>query len=902
MTRNARWMSGMILGLAVAMGAVGCSSSSDAVVAEPASPTSISVESTDAASTITWASVPGATSYNLYWSNSEPVTKQNGQRIAGVVSPYRHTGLTNGLRYYYVVTAVHPQGESCECSQASCVPKPPTPGTAPGNVSAVAGDGSVRILWSPVGRAESYTVHWAKATGVVPGAAGVTAITGIKDLSFDHTGLVNGDRYYYVVTAVNLGGEGPASQEVSAVPALPPPAAPSNLVVVAGDATAEISWSPVDGAVAYNVYVGKTAGFPLDASTLLARLSGTSFTHGGLTNGEQYRYVVTAVGLGGESCPCAEATCTPMPPTPSGVSAVVRAVPGDTTVRVLWSPVGRADSYTLYWANSPGIVAGGPGVTAVRDLKVLAYDHTGLTNGVAYHYAVAAVNLSGEGPLSAEVSATPIAPAPSAPTGLVAVASDAAVELAWSAVPGATSYDVYWATSPGVQKATGTRVQALTQSRFNHAGLVNGTTYYYAVTATGPGGEGPLSAEVSARPLPPPPEAPLGVSAIANKEAGNITVQWFDVAGATGFNLYRGTQPNLATYYKDTTRVTLYADVAAGFIDTAVVSGTTYYYVVTAFNDLVESEPSAEVSGMLQGSGSETTTIGNNLSFPLVLADGYGITGTKITGSWQGAGPFTTVPAFDFATGLRPTSTETLAAFPFLDLATSVTIGGVRYYPQAGTSTWQAEWRNNAPGAEIPVLVGWGSEITSRPFNATQTISIAPALIQDASIITDAADVMTAYRMAVIAGTKDTEIQGTTGVTYTSVTRNVFAINLRLKIEKLDDGGNPVFVAFDKALYEYFGASEGGGGSSTDSSTPKLAAAVNGPGAVTYAYNLRPSTITFPAGVTATGTWRFTLILDPEATIGTAKVPNHLLFVGSDNASAVVAGDGLSSSVVVQVK
>ncbi|HET8725441.1 MAG TPA: hypothetical protein VFM53_14685 [Anaeromyxobacteraceae bacterium] len=897
-------MSGVVLGLVVAVCAAGCTSSSNDVVAEPASPTSIAVESADGASTITWASVPGATSYNLYWSTSEPVTKTNGQRIAGVVSPYRHTGLTNGLRYYYVVTAVHPQGESCECSQASCVPRPPTPGTAPGNVSAVAGDGSIRVLWSPVGRAESYSVHWAKAPGVIPGAAGVTAITGIKDLSFDHTGLVNGDRYYYVVTAVNLGGEGPASQEVSAVPALPPPAAPANLVVVAGDGSAELSWSPVDGATAYNVYAGKTEGFPLDATTLLARLSGTRFTHANLTNGEQYRYVVTAVGLGGESCPCAEATCTPMPPTPSGVPAVVRAVPGDGSVRVLWSPVGRADSYVLYWSNTAGIVAGGPGVTAVRDLKVLEYDHTGLTNGLAYHYAIAAVNLSGEGPLSAEVSATPIAPAPAAPTGLVAVASDAAVDLAWSAVPGATSYDVYWANSPGVQKATGTRLQGQAQSQFRHEGLVNGTTYYYVVTATGPGGEGPQSAEVSARPLPPPPEAPLGVSAIANKEAGNITVQWFDVAGATGFNLYRGTQPNLATYYKDTTRVTLYGDVLAGFVDTAVVSGTTYYYVVTAFTDLVESEPSAEVSGMLQGSGSESTTIGNNLSFPLVLADGYGLTGTKVTGTWQGAGPFAAVPAFDFGTGLRPTSTETLTAFPFLDTATSVTIGGVRYYPQAGSSTWQAEWRSNAAGAEVPVIVGWGSEITSRPFNATQTISIAPALLQDATIVTDPADVMTAYRMAVLSGTKDTEVQGTTGVTYTSVARNVFAINLRLKIEKLDDGGNPVFVAFDKALYQYFGASEGGsgGGSTSGSSTPKLAAAVNGPGAVTYTYNLRPSTITFPAGVTATGTWRLTLILDPEATVGTAKVPNHVLFRGADNASAVVAEDGMSSSVVIQVK
>jgi hypothetical protein len=390
------------------------------------------------------------------------------------------------------------------------------------------------------------------------------------------------------------------------------------------------------------------------------------------------------------------------------------------------------------------------------------------------------------------------------------------------------------------------------------------------------------------------------MSAIANKEAGSITVQWFDVTGAEGYNLYRGTQPNLATYYKDPARAKVYANVLAGFVDTAgVVSGTTYYYVATAVTSLVESEPSGEVSALLQGSGSESTTIAKNLSFPLVYADGYGIAGAKITGSWQGVGPFTTLPVFDFATGLRPTSTETLAAFPFLDPASSVRIGGITYYPQGGTSTWQAEWRNNASGAEVPVIVGWGSELTSRPFNATQTISLAPALIQDGTVITDPSDLMTAYQMAVLSGTKDTEVQGTNNVTYTSLNRNVLAINARLKIEKVGSGGSD-WVAFDKALYQYFGASEGGSGET--GSTPKFAAAVNGPGAVTYAYTFKPSTLAAAGGVSAAGQWRITLALDPEATVGTVKVPNHVRFVGSDNASALVAEDGLSSSIVITIE
>lgn len=899
MSRNARCCLAVMWGILVAAG-MGCSSSSSDTPSAPASPATISVESADAANTITWASVQGATSYNLYWSTTAPVTRQSGQKITGAVSPYRHTGLENGVRHYYVVTAVNAHGESIECSQVSCVPKAPAPTTAPANVKASAGDGSVRLLWSPVGRAASYSLYWAKVPGIVPGAAGVTAITGIQDLSYDHTGLTNGDTYYYVVTGVNSSGDGPASAEVSAKPAVPALPATANLVVLPGDGTVDLAWSAVAGATSYNVYAGSTSGFPLDASTLIARLSGTTFHHANLVNGREYRYVVTAVGLGGEGCACAEVACTPVPPAPGGAPAVVRAVAGDGSVRVLWTPVGRSDSYRLYWAKAPGVVPGAAGVTAISGITSLSYEHTGLTNGDTYHYVVTAVNLAGEGPASAEVSATPAPPLPAAPTNLVAVGGDATVDLAWSAVAGATSYDVYWATAPGVQTGTATRVRALTQNHFEHAGLTNGTTYYYVVTATGPSGEGPASAEASARPLPPPPTAPLGMSAIANKEAGSITLQWYDVAGAEGYNLYRGTQPNLATYYKDSTRAKVYSDVIAGFVDSAgVVSGTTYYYVVTAFSALVEGEPSSEVSALLQGSGSESTTIAKNLSFPLVFADGYGIAGAKINGTWQGAGPFTTLPSFDFATGLRPTSTETLTAFPFLDPASSVRIGGVTYFPQGGTSTWQAQWKSNASGAEVPVIVGWGSELTSRPFNATQTISLAPALVQDATIITDSADLMTAYRMAVLSGTKDTEVQGTDGTTYGSLTRNVLAINARLKIEKVVAGGTDV-VAFNKALYEYFGASEGGSGES--GSTPKLTAAVNGPGALTYAYTFKPSTVAATAGVSVTGQWRITLSLDPAATVGTTSVPNHVRFVGTDNTSAIVAADGMSSSVVITIE
>lgn len=78
-------------------------------------------------------------------------------------------------------------------------------------------------------------------------------------------------------------------------------------------------------------------------------------------------------------------------------------------------------------------------------------------------------------------------------------AGDKQVTFSWAAVTGATSYNVYWATSSGVTKANGNRLPANTNS-FSHTGLTNGTTYYYVVTAVNSFGEGPESQQVSSVP------------------------------------------------------------------------------------------------------------------------------------------------------------------------------------------------------------------------------------------------------------------------------------------------------------------------------------------------------------------------------------------------------------------
>ena len=69
--------------------------------------------------------------------------------------------------------------------------------------------------WNAVSGATSYTIYWSTSTGV---SSSSTAITGITDDNYTHSGLDNGTTYYYKGAAVNSDGTGSLSDETSATP------------------------------------------------------------------------------------------------------------------------------------------------------------------------------------------------------------------------------------------------------------------------------------------------------------------------------------------------------------------------------------------------------------------------------------------------------------------------------------------------------------------------------------------------------------------------------------------------------------------------------------------------------------------------------------------------------------
>ncbi len=88
---------------------------------------------------------------------------------------------------------------------------------------------------------------------------------------------------------------------------------------------------------------------------------------------------------------------------------------------------------------------------------------------------------------------------PAVPSNIASISGTHQIVLSWSAVPGATSYNVYQGSSPGSMPFSliGSGVQS---TSFTITQLASGTTYYFEISAVGATGEGAKSSVISVTP------------------------------------------------------------------------------------------------------------------------------------------------------------------------------------------------------------------------------------------------------------------------------------------------------------------------------------------------------------------------------------------------------------------
>jgi fibronectin type 3 domain-containing protein len=495
----------------------------------PPAPTGVQATPGNQQVTVSWTNVSAATSYNLYWSLTSGVTPSNGTKVTDATNPYTHTGRANGTPYYYVVTAVNGNGESGASAQVTATPAANPPPAAPTGVQATPGNQQVTVAWTNVSGASSYTLYWSLTSGVTPSNG--TKISGATN-PYIHTGRANGTPYYYVVTALNGNGESTPSAQVTATPSAAPHismfvlSTPGGVVPSFGFLEqAQVCTDATCNTPVADATVTVNGGPPLTYDSGRRQYTGIQVIAAGAAVSAQVTIganVYTASGTQFANAP---------PVTAPASGATWQGANANT---ISWTGVSSppaGSSYLLgvmdgggsfaYPVPSPG--GGGPkevttgtvsdtvpaGTLPSGSFEVMVGIGTtgiggGSSGGIPFPGTAAGSGLwlgliSPLVPITVQSSSLP----PSAPTGVRTAPGNQQVTVAWTYVPGATSYNLYWSSSPGVTPSTGTKVAGVSSPHLQ-TGLTNGTPYYFVLTAVNASGESGPSSQVSATPVAAP--------------------------------------------------------------------------------------------------------------------------------------------------------------------------------------------------------------------------------------------------------------------------------------------------------------------------------------------------------------------------------------------------------------
>jgi fibronectin type 3 domain-containing protein len=419
------------------------------------------------------------------------------------------SGLTNGTTYYYTVYARDAAGNWNDATTAgqnadTAVPSNVAP-AAPTAVAAAdqPGDqgGAIVLTWAPSTSPGILEQRISRSTAVGGPYTLIQTIGDNTTQMFVDAGLVNGVTYYYVVRAFNGTRESADSNQASAAPIDNlAPLAPTALAVVDTPSdqggSIDLTWTPSTSAdvIQQRVYRSTTAGGSYTLVQTIAGRTTSAYTDTGIVNGTTYYYVVAAFDGSQESAPSSEASAAPIdnlvPPEPLNLIASDRPADQGGAIDLFWSPSTGPDVTQQRVYRSAA--AGGPYTLAATILNnaTNAYTDTGLVNGTAYYYVVAAFDGTQESPVSNEASAIPADNlAPAVPTGLsatdVPADSGGAITLAWtpSTSPDVTQQRVYRSLTSGGLYGLVTTISNNTTTTYTDSGLTAGTTYYYVLRA-----------------------------------------------------------------------------------------------------------------------------------------------------------------------------------------------------------------------------------------------------------------------------------------------------------------------------------------------------------------------------------------------------------------------------------
>ncbi len=498
--------------------------------------------------------------------------------------------LVNGQSYSFRILSVNSVGSSIPSDSASAIPT--STSTAPTNLVATSGDSQVSLTWLPPSDdggspITDYLVEYSDDAG----DTWDTFADGTSDTaSAIVIGLVNGQEYYFRVSAVNAVATSLPSGIVISIPGSAPDK-PTDLIATRGNAEVSLTWiAPLDdGGSPITDYIIE---FSLDGSswTIIndGPGTGTTTTVTGLTNGEIYSFRISAVNAIGTGIPSLVVVATPAT-IPDAPDTFV-GVRGDTQVSLSWMATSNngdaVTDYIIEFNDGSGWTTFDDGESTTTSAIV-----TDLVNGQSYSFRVSAINSVGSSLHSTTISVTP-ATLSTPPLNPVATSGNAQVSLSWD-VPADdggedivdyvievsldnTNWTVY---TDGVDLATTAIVTS----------LINGQTYYFRILAENDVGTSIPSDVINAIPATVA-GAPTNLAAtVGNTE---VSLSWTAPLSTGGSPItdylveYSSDSGSTWTIFDDGTSTTTTTTV------TNLLNGQSYDFRVFTINSVGPSNPS----------------------------------------------------------------------------------------------------------------------------------------------------------------------------------------------------------------------------------------------------------------------------------------------------------------------
>ena len=308
----------------------------------------------------------------------------------------------------------------------------------PGGLVATPGNGQINLSWASSPGATGYNMERSNS---LSSSYSIIA-SNLAAVNYADTNLVNGNTYYYVVSAMNPAGASTNSYQVTAVAGALPrwnwaatasstESGGSPLNAIDGDINTRWStgaqqtsgmWFQVDmgqnntfhGLVlnaassssdyprGYQVNVstdGVNWGSPIATGAGSSAITAISFA----TQTARYIRVTQTGSVSGTWWSIHEFNV--LGAVPSAPSALTGISTSASQVGLSWGIGASAAGYNVKRA----LQSGGPYTNIAWNLTGTAYSDSGLTGGTLYYYVVAATNGFGESPLSNEVAVRPVA-------------------------------------------------------------------------------------------------------------------------------------------------------------------------------------------------------------------------------------------------------------------------------------------------------------------------------------------------------------------------------------------------------------------------------------------------------------------------------------------------------------